>query len=108
VSDLTERVARAWNGWIDDHRHLASRTSDLSMAFEDGWDAALAAVADAPGLEEVLWNLMRHSGGLIAADWTTCVATTERYPGSLIAQRVARHRDDVDDVVRAWLRGEGT
>jgi hypothetical protein len=48
-------------------------------------------------LAETLWDMRRHIG-LVVADWPTCVETAERHPGSLIARRVAEHRELVASV----------
>ena len=106
-NDLTERVARAIitcdrvdqdgrtvaqqvaNEWAD----LEAREYALAQATD-----ALAAVADAPGLEEVLRAHRLHfdeqGESCQDADWSETTG--------------GDYETHLADVVRAWLRGEGT
>jgi len=93
-TDLTERVARA----VADHQACGLCASQDGPCNECLGEAivALAAVADAPGLEEVLGahrlNFdVDQSESCQAEDWTEYHDNT--------------FEDHLADVVRAWLRG---
>lgn len=108
MSDLTERVA-AWDEaerrWPSSvlHENHGIRQS----AFVDGWGAALAAVADAPGLAEVLrahrTSLVTCAGKIAGAACSCDWQTDHGWSPKGAQKRADQH---LTLVVRAWLRGE--
>jgi len=98
-ADLTERVALAWAAHLRTKRnHRQARRS----SFDAAWNAALAAVAVAPGLEEAL---RAHAE---VGDYFTAEAGWVNYGclcGRVFGQE-SEYPTHLADVVRAWLRGQ--
>lgn len=89
---LDEAAQRWEHGTVHPDATLGEVLADAALA----WFRSLPSSAWFAGrVEPALWDLLRRDGHINVADWSTCVETAGRHPGSPIALLVTAHRRNV-------------
>lgn len=89
---LDEAAQRWEHGTVDPGATLGEVLADAALA----WFLSRPSSAWFAGrVEPALWDLLRRDGYINVADWSTCVETAGRHPGSPIALLVTAHRRNV-------------